>query len=264
MPFRTRSFDANTDFGLQVLYVISTEPTLAALQATLILKGGAALLHGYASGRATRKDLDFGLWSDIEITQDIIDDLFLSLEGWGAAIARGRHIEHSPAGTNIPMQFRHPGTRSNGRLEMQISRRRGSVPPRLNDSIKPITLRTYSGIAFDFPAMPLEEIVAEKVIRTFNKVRTDTPREEDLYDLGFIEENHNIDHGLVDWVFAQLRRAEGSNCSFKADRVDAVAAAMKENGAVDLGLYEKSVSLEKIRERILAGAGVAKRVARAS
>ncbi len=69
---------------------------------------------------------------------------------------------------------------------MQISRRRGSVPPRLNDSIRPISLRTYSGAKLGFPTMPLEEIVAEKVIRTFNKTRTDTPRGEDLYDLGLV------------------------------------------------------------------------------
>lgn len=161
-----RSYDANNDFGLEVLRVIATDPAFEELAKNLILKGGGALLHGHHSGRATRRDLDFGLWSRIEFGRTEVDQILVRVDEWQPRSAPPRN-EHDGS-LNIPITFTHPTTRQDGAIEMQISRRAHTIPPRLQYKVQRMSLTTSSGQKFEFAFMPLEEIVAEKAIRCFN------------------------------------------------------------------------------------------------
>ena len=256
-----RPYDANHAFGLEILHVISTDPAFATLSQTLILKGGAALLHGYQSGRATRRDLDFGIFADIGFDTTIVDVILVRLDDW-QPIREATRDEHE-SGIAIPIRFVHPRTGQSGAIELQVSRRVGTVPPRLQEKVRRLASRTESGEPFTFLVMPLEEIVGEKAIRCFNPRKG--PREEDLYDLGFIEQIGFV-WTEADWVFSALRRLEGKNFPFpqqgiKIDNItialDTTDTAMRIKGS---NLYEPYVSLDQIKERIRWGAALAKKL----
>ena len=108
-----RRYDANHAFGLEVLWVISTDPDFALVSKTLILKGGAALLHGFQSGRATRRDLDFGILADIDFNTRVVDAILVRLDDW-QPVREATRDEHQN-GISIPI--REPGkpVRSNSR-----------------------------------------------------------------------------------------------------------------------------------------------------
>lgn len=218
-----RRYDANHAFGLEVLRVIATDPAFAGLSETMILKGGAVLLHGYHSGRATRRDLDFGLISNIDFKVEVVDLILVRLDAW-QPVREATRDEHDD-GISIPITFTHPVTRQRGGIELQVSRRAGTVPPRLRAKVKRIPSRTESGAAFTFLAMPLEEVVGEKAIRCFNPRKG--PREEDLYDLGFVAQL-GYDRADADWVFSTLRRLEGSRFPFpkQGQAIDSIVAAL--------------------------------------
>ena len=256
-----RSFDANNDFGLEVLRVIATDPESEHLAKNLILKGGGALLHGHHSGRATRRDLDFGLWARIKFGKAEVDEILVKLDEWQPTAGAPRDDHEGSA--NIPITFRHPRTRQPGSMEMQVSLRMATIPPRLKDKVQRMPLETVSGETFDFLFMPLEEIVAEKVMRSFNPAKG--PREEDLYDIGFAQEL-GIDYADVDWLFNNLRRTEGRNFNFPsqgrriedvAQDIDAPSAATRIQRSQ---LYEPYVSLEEIQRRVKAGASLVMRL----
>lgn len=79
--------DRNQDFGLEVLYQIATDRALQAARSVLVLKGGAALFHAHGSGRATMRDLDFGLLRDFDASdRSFVDELLASLDLWQARL----------------------------------------------------------------------------------------------------------------------------------------------------------------------------------
>ena len=55
------SRNSNRDFILAALYAIATAPSLQDLYASLVLKGGVALMLRYDSDRVSQRDMDFGL-----------------------------------------------------------------------------------------------------------------------------------------------------------------------------------------------------------
>lgn len=203
------------DFAKDVLYQIASVPDLEPLRAALVLKGGAAILLGYRGLRASRKDLDFGLYTNVEADDDLIDALLAALvEGkWDARLdtSRTEPVERRGDGSfNIHIGFRHPETGRLGRFEIQVSGRPGTVPPRLADRIQSRTISTYDGTAFEFPVVSPEEIVVEKMFRLFDPARP--ARHEDLFDIGWLTETFGaLETDLIRETFFEHAGAEGAS-----------------------------------------------------
>lgn len=180
---------ANETFGLAVLQAISSAEGLDVLRRTLVLKGGAALLHVYGSGRATRTDLDFDVGTDEQITEDPILRLMAHLrDPWRAAYSTGSRqggFEVFDDAVNAgPISYRHAHGSPEGAIILQISRRK--VPPYMAEFIEDHPLVGPDGRSFVFPIMPLEVIAAEKAFRS---VSTKGPHITDQYDIGYILEH---------------------------------------------------------------------------
>lgn len=154
----------NTSFGLAILQSIATSPADDVLRQNLVLKGGAALLLVYGSGRATRHDLDFDVMSDTEIGRQPLLALLARLRSpWGAQIKPGapkEGFEIFEDALNIgPIEFRHQRqSMIAGELTLQISRRK--VPPYLAELIRPFTLKGPDGTPFQSPIASLEVIAS--------------------------------------------------------------------------------------------------------
>lgn len=220
----------NTDFGTAVLHAIATDPRLRQLAAVLVLKGGAALLLGYESGRATRRDLDFDVRSEYLISEGNVTALFAALAAWRAQYIPGGRVKSGPKSQEIgEIAFRDPHTGDIGQIKIQVSRRR--LPPTLHERIRLHTFQDpVSGATFGFPVMSLEAIAAEKMVRSF-KQRDEAgfpapgPSMNDMYDIGFIAAwRPQVEVTEVRLAFNLLRRLEQADgIVIESARLDALA-----------------------------------------
>jgi hypothetical protein len=270
-----RQDEANREFGTAVIYAIATDPRLADLAKTFVLKGGAALLLGYGSGRATRRDLDFDVRTKMTVTDRHVTDLFDALRPWRAQYDPNGRLQAHTGGFNIgPIAFMDPRPgRGANLIKIQVSHRR--LPPTLHkyialiDQIDPLSNRL-----FKFPMMSLEGISAEKVVRSFKtKLESGAPAGAvsvtDMYDVGFIRERGG-DHLL----FGELRTAFNLLCAQEAadeivltqGRLDALA--LRVYAARDLGglfgdpkVVDQMVTFQTARKRVLAGIVFTKQLA---
>jgi predicted nucleotidyltransferase component of viral defense system len=251
----------NEQFGIAVLAAISGSPADNVLRRNLVLKGGAALLLVYGSGRATRKDLDFDVTSDDRIDRDPIDELLARLRSpWNARLdpREGKDgFEIFDDALNVgPIQFRHARQLDvSGKLMLQISQRK--VPPYLATLIKPYPLLDpTTGKEFDFPIASLEVIAAEK---SFRSVSRSGPYTNDFYDLGYVLERQ-FGEGTVRGAFNEICGAE----SFKLarDRQDAEmrrrakvakGATKVEDLFVDQRVLDQGVAFDVAKRRVLSG-----------
>lgn len=260
----------NTTFGLAVLHVITVEPSLGDLSAALVLKGGAAMLFAYGSGRMTRGDLDFDARQTVVVTEDDANRLIALLrDPWNARKAfdasRGWEFESNSFRTNFgPIAFQHARARSGGRLSIQISRRQ--VPPYLATFITSRTFDAPAGGTFAFPVMPLESIAAEKAFRSICK---DGPVTNDLYDLGYIDAQPDLRHSNVLETFNKVRRDEADKLATRANQVVALREARKRartaDGTTDLfgdaRVIDPDVDDETAKIRVLAGIAFVEKLA---
>lgn len=270
-----RQSEANREFGAAVLYAIASDRRLADLSKVLVLKGGAALLLGYDSGRATRRDLDFDVRVKTKVTDRHVVDLFDALRAWRPQFARGGSLKATRNGFNIgEIAFRDPRPGSGGNLiKIEISHR--SLPPTLHKHITPIRqVDPLTGAVFAFPMMSLEGIAAEKVVRSFKlKLEDGSPAGAvsvtDMYDVGFIR--HKTGERLL---AAELRVAFNILCVDEAkdeivltpQRLDALA--VKVYGARDLTdlfrdpkVVDPKIDFLTARKRVLNGIWFAKALA---
>jgi predicted nucleotidyltransferase component of viral defense system len=255
---------AKVDFAIDVLYQIASVEELTPLREALILKGGAAILLGYDGVRASRNDLDFGMFTNTVVTDDLVAALLLALtEGqWSAQLddSSGNPIERFPDGSvNVLIAFRHPENAQKGRFKLQVSGRPGTVPPRLADRIKPRVLKTYDGTEFSFSVMSPEEIVLEKMFRLFNPRKA--ARHEDLFDIGWLTAKFStIATGdLVDVKFHANTKEEHS--VVRRDRIDQLLAtnvSARYAESPEFGNY----SHDRIVQTVLAGASYVLKTAR--
>lgn len=229
----------NTDFGTAVLYALATDLRLSSLYSNLVLKGGAALLLGFGSGRATRKDLDFDVLKEVTVSETDVAALFAALRKWNAQYVPGGRVTSGSKAHNIgEITFQDPRTRDIGKIKIQISQRR--LPPTLHERIKRIQLRDpLTANQFGFPMMCLEGIAAEKMIRSYkrkdeNGRPSGGPSMNDMYDIGFIAAwRPTINVVEVKTAFNILRRLEqADDIVIESARLDALA--LRAYAATDL------------------------------
>jgi hypothetical protein len=217
------------DFAKDILYQISDDPDLLLLRSALVMKGATAILLGHHGLRASRNDLDFGLLDHVDVSTDMVDILLADLVDWDARLDTTRRdpIERFPDGSvNVHLAFIHPQHRHDInrvlRFQIQISARRGTVPPRLREKIRPQKMTTWDGYPFEFPILAPEEMVVEKMLRLF---RTDKPaRHEDLFDIGWLVQRLSLDEGEIMTEFRRSLPREPS-CRARRDPIDLLARA---------------------------------------
>ena len=230
---------AKVDFARELLFQIADDPRLASLRENFILKGGAAILLGYEGVRASRTDLDLGLVTRVEITDDLIEILLEDLVDWDARldITQRQPVERFADGSvNVHLAFIHPERPGNpDRFKLQVNGRDGSVPPRLLEMVQPRALRTYDGHEFEFPIMAAEEIVVEKMLRLFNTKKP--PRLDDLFDIGWLRNSQPLDDSLIADEFAKSLPLE-RDCAVRAEPIERLRAqntAAAYSGKADYG-----------------------------
>ena len=255
----------NTDFGSAALHAIATDPRLAKLRTVLVLKGGAALLLGYDSGRATRRDLDFDVRSQVAITDADAAALLNALDAWNA-----RNADIVRPGLKAQkirnIAFTDPRSGDEGTIEIQISKR--NIPPTLHHLIRDLDYGDpLTGRRFQFPTMSREAIAAENAVRVFKVTDKDgnampLPPVNDLYDIGFIAETYRaLKIGEVKTAFNLLcaDEAKEGKTKFVLDpaQLDQVARrAMAAKTTRDLmgdGRVLQGVTFETARRRVLTG-----------
>lgn len=260
--FRYRYDPAHASwFGLAILHAIATDPDLDVLRRNLALKGGAALLLVYGSGRASRHDLDFDVRSDEAIERRPLQTLLARLrEPWNARLkvdAPSEGFEIREDALNVgPIEFasrRDPSIR--GALLLQISRRR--IPPHLAELIRSCDLKDPDGRPFSFPIASPEVIGAEKLFRS---VGVNGPHLTDLYDLGYVltlrpnEADVSLAFRQI-WSEERHKVARDQNDRALRDLIElARKAARVEDLFRDARVVDPSVSFDLARARILAGA----------
>lgn len=250
---------ANETFGLAVLQAIATHEDLAVLRRALVLKGGAALLHVYGSGRATRTDLDFDVQTNDTIAEGDVLRLLAHLQDpWGAAYATGRRegrFEAWDDAVNIgPIAYRRVGSNPEGALLLQVSQRQ--IPPRMAEFIANHDLVGPDGRKFAFPIMPLEVIAGEKAFRS---VSTKGPHITDEYDIGYILERVD-NRGPIKTVFDEIcldeRRKIDRHWNDKplmANYESALAARQIEDLFVDRRVLDPGVGIDVAKQRVAHG-----------
>jgi predicted nucleotidyltransferase component of viral defense system len=235
-------------------------PGLDTLRRTLVLKGGAALLLVYGSGRATRTDLDFDVRTSDLLTEPMFLQLMAAMRGeWNAAYAVGQRpgkFEEFDDAINVgPIAFRNSRTGASGSALLQVSRRK--VPPYLSNFITEPKLKGVGGREFTFPIMPLELIAAEKVFRS---ISTKGPFLTDLYDIGYICDRPDLNHSNVDSAFRSIcddERQKLARDKNEAALKDLAETTRKAKTPSDLfrddRVLDDHVKLDKAKARIAAG-----------
>ena len=188
------SRESNRDFVRSTLYAIATAPSLRDLNASLVLKGGIALMLRYDSDRVSQRDMDFGLThTNHRLTQVDSDNLLVELAEWTAQPVGSRTIRIVGESIDTPrISYIHPRTLERGELTLQTSGLQ--VPPVLATEILSRGLRpftTYDGKPFRFRVLELDEIAAEKMCRLWRQDKR-PPRLADLYDIGFCAEQSDF------------------------------------------------------------------------
>ena len=259
----------NTTFGLAVLRVITVDASLSDLRDALVLKGGAALLFAYGSGRMSRGDIDFDIRQPVTVTEDHANRLIALLrDPWNArkpTDARGWKFESNAYRTNFgPIAFQHTGITSGGRLSLQISRRK--VPPYLAKFIRDTEFAAPSGGRFMFPVMPLESIAAEKAFRS---ICQGGPLTNDLYDLGYIDAQPDLQRSELVATFNKVCSNERSKLATRANQIvglrEARKAARASGGKVglfgDMRVIDDDVDDATTKARVMAGISFVERLA---
>lgn len=267
MTFYRQDPRATSPFGLAILEAITTFDDLADLRRALVLKGGAALLLAYGSGRATRKDLDFDVREDPPITEDHILRLLAHLRThWNATFtptaSHPQLVSRSPYSLNVgPIDYSLPGTRDRYSVEIQISLRR--IPPYLAQWIQDRPFRGFGGRTFMFAVMPLESIAAEKAFRSLCE---GGPLINDLYDLGYISE-YPLNMAELTETFETHRRNEAQKLArghndpaLRANYKRIRASTTKRDLFQDERVIDPAIDFATARARSLAGVAFVRRL----
>lgn len=158
--------------------------------------------------------------------------------------------------------FRHPYDKQIGHIQIEVSRRADTIPPRMLDGIEARRLITYDGEVFLFRTLAPEEIVAEKIIRLFRVDKGEGPRQQDLHDIGFLYLVIGVDDAVVSALFADLVADEGHLCRFDAAAIDGIGATVSPDHIDGYDEYDHGkVSDAEIVQRIRTGIAHAKRIA---